>query len=163
MYNITLLLDFTCYNIVWITIQLYCINGVMYYMISPDSDVYLSLNDVFIPNHGYVVIDDISMPWATDPTLLVCHTNRPPPTGAHSGGDWISPTDITVGGLIGPSSGSVPGLGRNRDPMEVRLWRQSGTPAVGIYRCEVMDASNILQTVYVGLYNDDGGGNVLYV
>ena len=49
--------------------------------------------------------------------------------------------------------------------LEVRLWRQSGTgtPAVGIYRCEVMDDTDTLQTVYVGLYNDDGGGNVLYV
>ena len=49
--------------------------------------------------------------------------------------------------------------------MEVRLWRDSdtGTPVVGIYRCEVMDDTDTLQTVYVGLYNDDGGGNVLYV
>ena len=132
----------------------------------PDSDVYLSLDGVFIPNHGYVVIDDISMPdEVTNPTPLLCHTNRPPPTGgpANSGGDWISPTDVTLGTLNGPSSGDVPGLGRNRGPMEVRLWRQSGTPAVGIYRCEVMDATDTLQTVYVGLYSNDGGGNVLYV
>ena len=128
---------------------------------SPDSDVYLSLNDVFIPNHGYVVIDDISMSGVTDPTPLLCHTNRPPPSGTfHSGGDWISPADHTVGNL---NSGDVPGFGRNRGPMVVRLWRQSGTPVEGIYRCEVMNASEILQTVYVGLYNDDGGGNVLYV
>ena len=79
---------------------------------------------------------------------------------ANSGGDWISPTDIRVGIII--ISVDVPGFGRNRDAMEVRLWRQSGTPAEGIYRCEVMDATDTLQTVYVGLYND-GGGNVLYV
>ena len=130
----------------------------------PDSDVYLSLNDVFIPNHGYVVIDDISMSGVTDPIPLLCHTNRPPPTGgpANSGGDWISPTNVVVGGF---NSGTVPGFVRNRDPMEVRLWRTTGTvtPVVGIYRCEVNDATNTLQTVYVGLYNDDGGGNVLYV
>ena len=135
------------------------------FIIYLDSDVYLSLDGVVIPNHGYVVIDDISMSGVTDPTPLLCHTNRPPPTGvpANSGGDWISPTDITVGALNGPSSGDVPGLGRNRDAMEVRLWRTTGTPAEGIYRCEVMDATDTLQTVYVGLYNDDGGGNVLYV
>ena len=129
----------------------------------PDSDVYLSLNDVFIPNHGYVVIDDISMFGVTDPTPLVCHTNRPPPTGgpANSGGYWISPTNVIVAGLS--SSITVLGFGRNRGPMEVRLWRATGTPAEGIYRCEVMDATDTLQTVYVGLYNDDGGGNVLYV
>ena len=127
----------------------------------PDSDVYLSLNDVFIPNHGYVVIDDISM--FDEVTPLVCHTNRPPPTGgpANSGGDWISPTNVIVAGLS--SSITVLGFGRNRGPMVVRLWRNTGTPAEGIYRCEVMDDTNTLQTVYVGLYNDDGGGNVLYV
>ena len=127
----------------------------------PDSDVYLSLNDVFIPNHGYVVIDDISM--FDEVTPLVCHTNRPPPTGgpANSGGDWISPTNVIVAGLS--SSITVLGFGRNRGPMVVRLRRNTGTPAEGIYRCEVMDDTNTLQTVYVGLYNDDGGGNVLYV
>ena len=98
----------------------------------PDSDVYLSLNDVFIPNHGYVVIDDISMPdEVTDPTPLLCHTNRPPYSGgpAHSGGDWIAPFDNTVGNL---NSEDVPGFGRNRGPMEVRLWRTTGDPVVGI-------------------------------
>ena len=134
----------------------------MYNITSPDSDVYLSLDDVFIPNHGYVVIDDISMSGVTDPTPLLCHTNRPPYSGGpHSGGDWISPTDVIVAGLS--SSSTVPGLGRNRGPMEVRLWRTNGTPAVGIYQCDVMDDTDTLQTVYVGLYNDDGGGNVLYV
>ena len=132
---------------------------------SPDSDVYLRVNGVFIPNHGYVVIDDISMSdEVTDPTPLLCHTNRPPPPNgwlAHSGGGWISPTDVTVGGLI--SRGNVPGFVRNRVPMLVRLWRATGTPVEGIYRCEVMDDTDTLQTVYVGLYNDDGGGNVLYV
>ena len=128
-------------------------------MISPDSDVYLSLNDVFIPNHGYVVIDDISMSGVTDPTPLLCHTNRAP-SGGNSGGDWISPTNVIVGNL---NSVDVPGLGRNRGPMVVRLWRTTSTPVVeGIYRCEVNDATDTLQTVYVGLYNDDGG-NVLYV
>ena len=127
-------------------------------MTCPDSDVYLSLNDVFIPNHGYVVIDDISMSGVTDPTPLLCHTNRP--GSPNSGGDWKSPSDMTVGNL---NSGDVPGFGRNRDPMEVRLWRATGIPAEGIYRCEVNDATDTLQTVYVGLYNDDGGGNVLYV
>ena len=127
---------------------------------SPDSDVYLSLDDVFIPNHGYVFIDDISMSGVTDPTPLLCHTNRPTGGAIHSGGDWISPSDIIVGNL---NSGQVPGFGRNRGPMEVRLWRTTGDPVVGIYLCEVMDATETLQTVYVGLYNDDGGGNVLYV
>ena len=48
--------------------------------------------------------------------------------------------------------------------MVVRLYRNTGTTAVeGIYYCQIEDDTNTLQTVYVGLYNDDGGGNVLYV
>ena len=39
--------------------------------------VYLSLNGVIIPNHGYVVMSDIGS--AGDDTALICHTNRPPP------------------------------------------------------------------------------------
>ena len=128
-----------------------------------DSDVYLSLDGVVIPNHGYVLINDIDFDGTGTP--LLCNTNRPPPNGAsNSGGDWISPTDVTLDTLY-YNSDDVSGLGRNRGPMEVRLWRDSdtGTPVEGIYRCEVMDANDTLQTVYVGLYNDDGGGNVLYV
>ena len=65
-----------------------------------------------------MVIDDISMPdEVTDPTPLLCNTNRPPPTEmpANSGGDWISPTDIRVGIII--ISVDVPGFGRNKDAM----------------------------------------------
>ena len=106
-----------------------------------------------------MIISDIGT--ANDDTALLCHTNRPPdtPGGSDSGGQWFRPdqTDVLPGG------GSV-GFRRNRDPMVVRLWRNIGTTAVeGIYRCEVMDDTDTLQTVYVGLYNDDGGGNVLYV
>ena len=43
--------------------------------------------------------------------------------------------------------------------MIVRLRRNSDTePEEGIYHCVVLDADNITQTVYVGLYNS-GGGN----
>ena len=132
----------------------------MYVHIYLDSDVYLSLDGGVIPNHGYVLISNIGSDGNTG-TPLLCNTNRPPPNGAsNSGGDWISPTDVTVGNI---NSGDVPGFVRNRDHMLVRLWRTTGTPAEGIYRCVVMDDTDTLQTVYVGLYNDDGGGNVLYV
>ena len=106
-----------------------------------------------------MIISDIGT--AGDDTALLCHTNRPPDmTTGHSGGTWFRPDGSEV--LSGVSS---VGFRRNRGSMVVRLWRQSGTgtPVEGIYRCEIEDATNTLQTVYVGLYNDDGGGNVLYV
>ena len=117
-------------------------------------DVYLSLNGEIVFNHGYVLITNIGSNGNTG-TPLICNTNRPPPSGKlHSGGDWISPSDVTIGGL---SSTTVPGFERNRGSMVVRLWRTTGIPANGIYHCEVMDALEREQTVYVGLYNDGGG------
>ena len=127
-------------------------------MVNVHSSVYLSLNGVVIPNHGYVIINDIGT--AGDDTALFCHTNRPAPSGSfHSGGTWFRPDQSEV-----LSGGSSVGFRRNRGSMVVRLYRNIGTTAVeGIYYCQIEDATDTLQTVYVGLYNDDGGGNVLYV
>ena len=107
--------------------------------------VYLTLNDKFIPNHGYVVISDI------DGTALLCHTNHPPdPVSGHSGGDWYAPDGDRV------NFAEVPGFTKNRGPMVVRLRPSTGTPARGIYRCEINDNTETKQTVYVGLYSDGG-------
>ena len=113
--------------------------------------VYLSLNDDIIPNHGYVVISDVG---STDDTALICHTNRPPPdNAANSGGNWFAPDEARVTGTV------VPGFGRNRGPMMVRLLRNTATdpPSEGIYHCLVEDVTLTEQTVYVGLYNSGGG------
>ena len=129
-----------------------------------NSDVFLSLNGVVIPNNGYVIISDIGT--ANDDIALLCHTNHPADIpggtdGMHSGGDWFRPDGSEVS--FGASS---VGFRRNRGSMVVKLYRNTAStdpPVEGIYRCVVMDANDTLQTVYVGLYNDDGGGNVLYV
>ena len=100
-----------------------------------------------------------------DDTALLCHTNHPANITTnngrmHSGGQWFKPDGTEV--IYFTIS---EGFNRNRDPMVVRLYRNTGTTAVdleGIYRCAIND-TNILQTVYVGLYNDDGGGNVQFV
>ena len=116
--------------------------------------VYLSLNHDIIPNHGYVVISDIG---STNDNALLCITNRPATEsgGSNSGGDWFAPDGAEVGSF---SDMDVQGFGRNRAPMLVRLRRKDGTPEEGIYYCEVEDADDNTQTVYVGLYNS-GGGN----
>ena len=116
--------------------------------------VYLSLNGDIIPNHGYVMISDIG---STDNTALLCHTNKPATLGTtarpHSGGDWFAPDQSEVSGTV------VPGFRRNRDPMVVRLLRNTATvaPAEGIYDCVIEDYIFLTQTVYVGLYNSGGG------
>ena len=120
-------------------------------LFTSSTDVYLSLNGEVIPNHGYVKISDIG---SSNTAALLCHTNRPPPPGsAHSEGDWFAPGGTRVDGT------DVPGFGRNRGPMVVRLRRRTSipAPAEGIYWCTIFDASGTSQTVYVGLYNTGGG------
>ena len=120
------------------------------------SDVYLSLNGVIIPNHGYVIISDIGT--AGDDTALLCHTNRPADIiggtdGMHSGGQWFAPDRSEV--LSGFSS---VGFRRNRGSMVVRLYRNTGTtPVEGIYYCQIEDDTNMAHIVSVGLYNSVGG------
>ena len=100
---------------------------------------------------------DISDIGSTDDTAPICHTNRRA-SGANSGGDWVGSNGMVVGGVtIGVSN--VPGFMRNRDPMIVRLLRNTATdpPSEGIFHCEVEDDTDTKQTVYVGLYNSGGG------
>ena len=118
------------------------------YIIVTHTDVYLSLNDDIIPNHGYVEISRIG---STDDSALLCHTNFPPPSGsANSGGDWHAPDGTRV------FDTDVPGVTRSRGSMVVRLRRTSGDPPEGIYRCTIDDALTP-QIVHVGLYNTGGG------
>ena len=121
--------------------------------------VFFSLNGDIIPNNGYVNIGDIG---STDDTALICNTNRPAGNDGKSGGDWFGPSGIVVGGeTIGTDN--VPGFKRNRDPMIVRLLRNtatdppSGIPSEGIFHCEVEDDAVTLQTVYVGVYSSGRG------
>ena len=128
-------------------------NSTSYQYLVLFTDVYLSLNGTVIPNHGYVEISDIG---STDDSALLCHTNGPATQGTslhlHSGGDWFAPDGNRVGGTP-----PIPGFTRTRDPMVVRLWRTSGTPPEGIYRCTIEDAPSTVQMVYVGLYNTGEG------
>ena len=63
-----------------------------------------------------MIISDIGT--AGDDTALLCHTNRPPPSGSfHSGGTWFRSDRSEV--LPG---GSSVGFRRNRDPMVVSLF-----------------------------------------
>ena len=124
------------------------------------ADVYLSLNDVFIPSHGYVIISDIG---STENIALICNTNHPvinTVNTRHSGGDWYGSSGTRVGGI---GSDDVPGFVRTRGPMVVRLLRNTATdpPSEGIYHCVVEDDTMTEHTLYVGLYNNGGGKLVL--
>ena len=124
--------------------------------ISPhSSDVYLSLDSVVIPKHGYVIISDIGT--TGDDTALLCHTNHPADTpggtdGMHSGGDWFRPDQTEVS-----SAASSVGFRRNRGSMVVRLYRNYPPQLEGMYYCQIEDDTNMAHIVSVGLYNSVEG------
>ena len=111
------------------------------------TDVYVTMDGIVIPNHGYVVINDIG---SSDDDALLCHTNY---NGIPSSGNWFAPDWTRV------NQDHVPGVTRNRGPMVVRLKRTTGTAAQGIYQCSILDDQYMLHRVYVGLYNMGEGIN----
>ena len=115
--------------------------------------MYLSLKEEIIPNHGYVEIDDIGY---NNDNALHCNTDRGPGGNGDSRGDWFAPDGTAVGNI---DNNNVPGFVRNREPMVVRLLRDTGTDpaAEGIYHCSILDAEGNDQIVYVGLYNTGNG------
>ena len=110
--------------------------------------VHITLKNIYIPNNGTVVIDDIG---STDDTALLCNTNIPPfPDTGTSGGDWFGPDGKRVGDV---RKSDVLGFVGDRGPNVVRLKRSSTTtPSEGIYKCVIQDNTCVNQTAYVGLY-----------
>ena len=63
-------------------------------------------------------------------------------------GNWFFPNGTRV-----PSKGDIY---RNRGQMVVRLNRIRGGEE-GIYHCEIPDAMNVIQTIYIGVYTASTG------
>ena len=89
---------------------------------------------------------------------LLCITNlntccRPPYTVDNVSviGNWFFPNGTRV-----PNSNDNWNFYRSRDQMVVRLDRRTGG-VDGIYRCEIPDAMNITQTIYIGVYTASSG------
>ena len=116
------------------------------------TDVYLSLNDVVIPNHGYVLINDIGI---TDETALLCNINLAPSDDQmYYEGSWFSPDKTKV------LEESTQGFLSNRDASVVRLKKKNSTDDLkqGLYSCEINDTSiDTTFSVYVGLYHGAEG------
>ena len=90
---------------------------------------------------------------STDDSALTCQSSIPPSPGSlHSADvDWFAPSGTKVG------DGNVPGFTTNRGPMVVRLKRNTGAPAEGIYSCSLENATSQFHTFFFGLYNVGGG------
>ena len=107
--------------------------------------MYVSFHGNVIPNHGYAVINDITI--GLFENAVLCHTDLPTQfRGLHSGGNWFAPDGTRV------NEHKVPGFTRNRGPMVVRLVKTETSANQGIYKCTIQDAKRESQSVYIGLY-----------
>ena len=66
-------------------------------------------------------------------------------------GNWFFPNGTRV-----PSAGWQWDLYRNRGQMVVSMYRRRGG-VDGIYYCEIPDAMNVTQTIYIGVYSTSTG------
>ena len=80
---------------------------------------------------------------------LLCLTNYTAYTGemGHVLGNWFFPNGTRV-----PSVGGNWNFYRTRGQMVVRMYRRRGG-VEGIYYCEIPDAMNVTQTIYIGVYS----------
>ena len=118
--------------------------------------VWFSLNGTSYQNNSLVTLEDIG----EGDDALLCITDlttccRPPHSGG-TRGNWFFPNGTRV-----PSSGNQTDFHRTRGQMVVLLHRRRGG-AEGTYRCEIPDAMNVTQTIYIGVYSVNTGEWCMY-
>ena len=81
-------------------------------------------------------------------TALLCITNQTDTNSSIALGNWFFPNQTRV-----PALGDI---FRTRGQMVVRMHRRRGGEE-GIYRCEIPDAMNGTQSIYIGVYSISTG------
>ena len=119
-------------------------------------DVWFSLNGTIYQNNSIVTLEDIG----EGDVALLCKTDqRNCCTPAHIGmpdvyGNWLFPNETRVPSET-TGNGTQWDFYRTRGQSVVRLNRRRGGED-GIYRCEIPDTANVIQTIYIGVYNTTG-------
>ena len=112
-------------------------------MIFPGAgDVWFSLNGTTYQNNSCVALEDIGK----GDDALLCVTNQTACCKHPALGDWYFPNESRV-----PTRDKNLGFYRTRGKMVVRMHRQ-GDGKDGIYRCQIPDSVNVVQTIYIGVY-----------
>ena len=113
-------------------------------------DVWFSLNGTTYQNNSLLTLEDIG----ENNTALLCMTNltaccQRPYAGAI--GNWFFPNGTRV-----PSGSNKWDFYRSRDQSVVLLHRRrSGVH--GIYKCKIPDSMDVIQSIYIGVYNTSTG------
>ena len=121
------------------------------------SDVWFSLKGTTYQNNSIVILEDIG----EGDNALLCMTNltaccRPPYTGGtrKAIGNWYFPNGTRL--HSGRVNGEEWDLYRTRGKMAIHMNRRRGG-VEGIYHCEIPDAMNVTQTIYIGVYSASTG------
>ena len=113
--------------------------------------VYLNFGGENLPTHSYVAISELG---TTEDTALVCRTDQANCcNGDIIEGGWFNPD----GTMVEFNANSSQGFYSSVDSKGVHLLRGSGIPVEGIYTCRATDSSSTTNSVFIGLYNEDGG------
>ena len=121
----------------------------------PCEGVRFSLNGTTYQNNSLVTLENIG----EGVDALLCMTDQPAccrplyidSIGQTVFGNWFFPNETRV-----PSSSMYWDMHRTRGHMVLPLQRRRGG-AEGIYHCVILDAMNISQTIYIGLYPAEAG------
>ena len=114
----------------------------------------MSLRGTAIDNDSFVGLNDIGGN-DDDPEALLCHTNNTNCCRAAQGlhGDWYFPGGIRVGSFAENTAARRFNniFTRSRDLSVVRLSRYGSPSQRGRFYCEIINANNVNQTIYVNI------------
>ena len=115
-------------------------------------DVWFSLNGTTYQNNSNVILEDIG---SSNTDSLLCITNLTAccrkSDSSTALGNWFLPN----GTKVGDENNSLD-FYRVRGKMVIRLNRRGGGEE-GNYRCEIPDSTNVIQTIYIGVYTTSSG------
>ena len=119
----------------------------------------MDLNGVTLPSDSLVNFDDIpnlsTGGGVADDSVLNCRTDLEAccNMGAQmlpaALGEWYYPNGTALPFVTSPVGGTT--FRRNRGSMIVRLWRRATPTERGRFHCELPNAQNVNQTVYVNI------------
>ena len=146
--------------ITFTTFQYIDIRSLYIFSLLHADDVWFSLNGATYQNNSVVTLEDIG----EDDDALLCVTNqtdccRRTYTDGYVlvFGNWLFPNGTKVpNDIVNQSLNLIWNFHRSRGQMVVGLNRRGGG-VNGVYRCEIPDAMNVTQTIYIGLYTASDG------
>ena len=115
----------------------------------PFTGVWFSLRGTTYQNNSCVALEDIGE--GDDALLCVANLTACDFTGT-SLGNWFFPNGTRVPNMtVNNTSGEEWDFYRTRGETVLHLNRRRGGEE-GIYRCEIPDSTNVIHTIYIGVY-----------